>query len=292
MTPFDSTNCQHFFWPGDYTNGVQTKWFQRLFVMFFDPLFSKLIIAAIYQSHFFIKIESGCLAHNRLSFFVIKNFGKKYISDYTTIRTHFLWPLSKGDVKRQWKSAMKKYPPAPAPADMNLLPQQSNHFINNNQHHLANSIHGVLKKPPNYQDTYGEIREEDEDFLSQSSYGSHKNRDFRSGSHGGSQDEENFPAVYTREPRLYYICWLCENFTLPRAQTFALPRFLKVHRAARGKDSLLVYIIFYISSLVKLCSDYFNWKSTVIKELKYFSNYSKYDKNTTVLTSRFRTELN
>ena len=180
--------------------------------MFFDPLFSKLIIAAIYQSHFFVKIESGCLAHNRLSFLVIKNFGKKNISDYTTIRTHFLWPLSKGDVKRQWKSAMKKYPPAPAPADMNLLPQQSNHFINNNQHHLANSIHGVLKKPPNYQDTYGEIREEDEDFLSQSSYGSHKNRDFRSGSHGGSQDEENFPAVYTREPRLYYIWWLCENF--------------------------------------------------------------------------------
>ena len=97
---------------------------------------------------------------------------------------------------------MKKYPP-PGPPEIHHVPQ-SNHYINNNsqQHHITNSIHGVLKKPSNYQDTYSDIREEDEDYLSQSSYGSHKNRDFRSGSHGGSQDEDDFPVVvYTKEAR-------------------------------------------------------------------------------------------
>ena len=41
-----------------------------------------------------------------------------------------------------------------------------------------------------------------------------------------------------------YRRWHSTQQAVPWAQTFALPRFLKVHRVARGKDSLLVYIIF------------------------------------------------
>ena len=62
----------------------------------------------------------------------------------------FTFILFVGDVKKQWKSAMKKYHPPP---EMHILPQ-SNHYINNNsqqRHVVSNSIHGVLKKPPQYQ---------------------------------------------------------------------------------------------------------------------------------------------
>jgi hypothetical protein len=110
-----------------------------------------------------------------------------------------------GDVKKQWKSAMKKYHPPP-PSEMHLLPQ-SNQNVNNNSHALSHAHAGTNSILKPYQGQYGGIREEDEDFSSQSSYGSHKNRDFRSGSHGGSHDEDNYPEIYTREPRFAKFRW-------------------------------------------------------------------------------------
>ena len=129
---------------------------------------------------------------------------------------------------------MKKYHPPPPP-EMHLLPQ-SNHYINNNSHG-TNSVHGVLKKPPTYQDDYGDIREEEEDFSSQSSYGSHKNRDFRSGSHGGSQDDEVFPEIYTREPRFANIIDQIEYGRNLKNCDVSIYRIRKNKRVGKGLEN-------------------------------------------------------
>ena len=79
----------------------------------------------------------------------MSNSGLKICRTIQIVLIDCIFFFSKGDVKKQWKSAMKKYHPPP---EMHILPQ-SNHYINNNsqQKHVGNSIHGVLKKPPQYQ---------------------------------------------------------------------------------------------------------------------------------------------